>query len=131
MNNCFFRALVPCESRYPLVGESAGLIKEHKTIQVSHHLLTVQTEIALMPSVSFSGSLTQLVARTTQGQDGQGTQNNSQRHLTCKNRNAFHQFSFFLSAGENLYPLAAQNAPLFISSLYKPPAWLSTQKCMR
>jgi len=82
------------KSRYSLIGEFAGLIKEQNHVDICHHLLTIDPEIALMPSASFCCRLAQLLGCTAAGQKNQSTQNNRQNHLTYKNRNAFHHFPF-------------------------------------
>ena len=50
---------------YPFVGEFARLIKEHSPVYVSHHLLPINANNALMPSISFGPGLTRLVPKTT------------------------------------------------------------------
>lgn len=48
-----------------------------------------------MPSVPFSGRLSQLVSGATERQKNQSKQNYSQDHLTYRSRNAFHHVSLF------------------------------------
>ena len=59
------------------IGQFAGLIKHQKTINIGHHLLIIDTEITLMPSMAFGSCLAQLATGAAASKKDNGKEDNS------------------------------------------------------
>lgn len=84
--------LVLYVSGYPFIGELARLIQEQNPVYVCHHLLLINTKIALVSSPPLSHSLARLLGRTAEGHKDQSTQEDKQNHFTDKKISLLHHF---------------------------------------
>src|SRR4030042_1030960 len=69
------------ELRYPFIGEFAGLVKHQHRIYIRHHLLLINSNHALMSSMTFGNGLAGLAEATAEGHENENQQYNRQNHL--------------------------------------------------